>query len=155
MDKKLLKLRVNGDDYELYVEPWHTLQEVLRNEMGLTGTKHGCDSGYCGACTVLIDGKAVKSCLVMARQVQGKEITTIEGLFKNGRLDPLQKSFIAEFAIQCGFCSPGMIMSAKALLMENPHPSVEEIKEGIKGNLCRCTNYKKIVKAIQSAAEKG
>jgi len=154
VEKRLLKLRVNGEDHELYVEPWHTLLDVLRYELGLTGTKRGCDEGYCGACTVLIDGKAVKSCVVMARQVQGRDIVTVEGLSRDGELDPLQQAFIDKFAIQCGFCTPGMLMSAKALLMENPHPSLEEIKEAITGNLCRCTGYKKIVEAIQAAAEK-
>ena len=153
MEKKLLKLKVNGEDHEVYAAPWHTLQEVLRYDLGLTGTKKGCDDGYCGACTVLIDGKAVKSCIVMARQVQGRDIVTVEGLARDGELDPLQQAFIDKFAVQCGFCTPGMLLSAKALLMENPHPSLEEIKEAITGNLCRCTGYKKIVEAIQAAAE--
>ena len=152
MEKRLLKLRVNGEDHEVYSAPWHTLQEVLRYDLGLTGTKKGCDTGYCGACTVLVDGKAVKSCVVFARQVQGKDILTVEGLSRNGELDPLQQSFIDKFAIQCGFCTPGMLLSAKALLMENPNPSLEEIKEAITGNLCRCTGYKKIVEAIQAVA---
>lgn len=152
MEKRLLKLRVNGEDYDLYASPWHTLQDVLRYDMGLTGTKKGCDTGYCGACTVLVDGRAVKSCVVFARQVQGKDILTVEGLSKNGELDPLQQVFIDRFAIQCGFCTPGMLLSAKALFMENPHPSLEEIKEAITGNLCRCTGYKRIVEAIQAAA---
>ena len=152
MEKRLLKLRVNGEDYEVYSAPWHTLQEVLRYDLGLTGTKKGCDTGYCGACTVLVDGKAVKSCVVFARQVQGKDILTVEGLSRNGELDPLQQTFIDKFAIQCGFCTPGMLLSAKALLMENPSPSLEEIKEAITGNLCRCTGYKKIVEAIQAVA---
>lgn len=151
MEKKLLKLRVNGEDYEVYAEPWHTLQEVLRNDLSLTGLKKGCDTGYCGACTVLLNGKAVKSCVVLARQAQGYEITTVEGLAKNGELDPLQQAFIDKFAIQCGFCTPGMLLSAKALLMENPHPTEDDIKEAIKGNLCRCTGYKKIMEAIQAA----
>lgn len=152
MEKRLLKLRVNGEDHEVYAAPWHTLQEVLRYDLGLTGTKKGCDDGYCGACTVLVDGKAVKSCVVFARQVQGRDILTVEGLSRNGELDPLQQAFIDKFAIQCGFCTPGMLLSAKALLMENPSPSLEEIKEAITGNLCRCTGYKKIVEAIQAVA---
>ncbi len=151
MEKKLLKLRVNGEDYEVYAEPWHTLQEVLRNDLSLTGLKKGCDTGYCGACTVLLNGKAVKSCVVLARQAQGYEITTVEGLAKNGQLDPLQQAFIDKFAIQCGFCTPGMLLSTKALFMENPHPTEDDIKEAIKGNLCRCTGYKKIIEAIQAA----
>jgi len=154
MEKRSLKLRVNGEDYEVYAEPWHTLADVLRDELGLTGTKQGCDTGYCGVCTILIDGKAVKSCVVMARQVQGRDIVTVEGLSRDGELDPLQKAFIDKFAIQCGFCTPGMLLSAKALLKENPHPSVDEIKEAITGNLCRCTGYTKIVEAIQAAAER-
>ena len=153
MEKRALKLRVKNEDYELYAEPWHTLQDVLRNDLGLTGTKRGCDSGYCGACTVLVDGKAVKSCVVLARHVQGSDITTVEGLAKDGELDPLQQIFIDNFAIQCGFCTSGMLLSTKALLAENPHPSLDDIKEAIKGNLCRCTGYKKIVQAIQAAAE--
>ena len=152
--KQLLKLRVNGEDYEEYVEPWRTLQEVLRDELGLTGTKKGCDTGYCGVCTVLIDGKAVKSCVILARQAQGKDILTVEGLAKDGELDPLQQAFIDGFAVQCGFCTPAMLLTAKALLMENPHPSEEEIKGAIMGNLCRCTGYKKIVESIQLAASR-
>ncbi len=152
MEKRLLKLRVNGEDHEVYAAPWHTLQEVLRYDLGLTGTKKGCDDGYCGACTVLVDGKAVKSCVIFARQAQGRDILTVEGLSRNGELDPLQQAFIDKFAIQCGFCTPGMLLSAKALLMENPSPSLDEIKEAITGNLCRCTGYKKIVEAIQAVA---
>ena len=152
--KKPLKLTVNGEDYELHVEPWCTLQEVLREELKLTGTKKACATGYCGACTVLVDGKTVKSCLIMARQVQGMDILTVEGLAKDGELDPLQQAFIDGFAVQCGFCTPGILMSAKALLTENPHPSEEEVKEAIVGNLCRCTGYKKIVESIQSAASR-
>lgn len=154
MAKKLLRLRVNGEDHELYSEPWHTLNEVLRYELALTGTKRGCEVGYCGCCTVLVDGRAVKSCVVLARHVQGKEITTIEGLARNGELDPLQQAFIDHFSVQCGFCSPGMLMSARALLNENPHPTGDEIKEAITGNFCRCTGYKKIVEAIEDVAKK-
>ena len=151
--KKLLKLTVNGELYELYVEPWRTLQEVLRGELQLTGTKKGCKTGYCGSCTVLIDGKPVKSCLIMARQAQDKDILTVEGLSRNGELDPLQESFISGFAVQCGFCTPGMLMSAKGLLMKNPQPSEREIKEAIIGNLCRCTGYKKIVESIKMSTK--
>ena len=152
--KQLLKLRVNGEDYEVYAEPWRTLQDVLREDLSLTGTKKGCDDGYCGCCTVLVDNKAVKSCLIIARQVQGKNITTVEGLAKNGELDSLQQAFIDGFAVQCGYCTPGMLMSAKGLLLENPHPTEEEIKTAIIGNLCRCTGYKKIVESIQLAASR-
>jgi len=152
MEKELLRLRVNGEDYELYVEACKTLQDILRDELELTGTKKGCDTGYCGSCTVLIDGKAVKSCLILAPQAQGREIVTVEGLAKDGKLDPLQQAFIDGFGVQCGFCTPGMLISAKALLMENPHPSEEQIKEALIGNICRCTGYKKIVESIQLAA---
>ncbi len=152
--KQLLKLRVNGEDYEVYTEPALTLQEVLRDELCLTGTKKGCESGYCGACTVIIDGKAIKSCLIIARQVKDKDILTVEGLCNNGKLDPLQQAFIDGFAVQCGFCTPGILMSAKALLNEISNPTEERIKEAITGNLCRCTGYKKIVQSIQLAASR-
>jgi len=151
--KQLLKLRVNGEDYEIFTEPWKTLVKVLRDELGLTGTKEGCNTGNCGACTVLIDGKAVKSCMVLARQAEGKDILTIEGLSKNGELHPLQQAFIDYFAVQCGFCTPGMILRAKALLDENPNPTEEEVKLGLAGNFCRCTGYVKIVEAVLAAAE--
>jgi len=149
--KQLLRLKVNEEDYELYVEPWKTLVMVLREDLFLTGTKEGCNTGNCGACTVLIDGKAVKSCLVLAVQAQEKEILTIEGLGKNG-LHPLQKAFIEHFAIQCGFCTPGMLLAARAFLDENPDPTEEEIKLGLTGNLCRCTGYVKIMEATLAAA---
>ena len=152
MEKRLLKLRVNDEDYDVYAAPWHTLQEVLRYDLGLTGIKKGCDTGYCGACTVLIDGKAVKSCVVFARQVQGKDIVTVEGLSKNGELDPLQQAFIDKFAIQCGFCTPGVILNAKAFLDTNPNPTEAQVRQAIAGNLCRCTGYDKIVRAILKAA---
>ncbi|MFC1995970.1 (2Fe-2S)-binding protein [Chloroflexota bacterium] len=151
--KKPLKLIVNEELYELYAEPWRTLQEVLRDELHLTGVKKGCETGYCGSCTVLIDGKPVKSCLIMARQAQDKDILTVEGLLKNGELDPLQEAFISGFAVQCGFCTPGMLMSAKGLLIKNPRPSEQEIKEAIIGNLCRCTGYKKIVESIKMSVK--
>ena len=152
--KQLLKLRVNEEDYEVYVEPWHTLQKVLREELGLTGTKKGCDTGYCGACTVLVDGKSVKSCLILARQVQGKGILTVEGLAKDEELDPLQQAFIDGFAVQCGFCIPAMLLSAKTLLAENPHPSEEEIKRALLGNICRYGGYTNIIESIQLAASR-
>jgi carbon-monoxide dehydrogenase small subunit len=150
--KKLLILRVNGEDYNVFTEPWKTLVRVLRDDLGLTGVKEGCNTGSCGACTVLIDGKAVKSCLVLASQTKGKEILTIEGLGKNG-LHPLQQAFVERFAIQCGFCTPGMILAAKGLLDENPNPTMEDVKLGLSGNLCRCTGYVKIVEAVLAAAE--
>ncbi len=146
--KNLLQLKINGEDYDLYAEPWKLLRDVLRDELELTGTKEGCTTGNCGACTVLLDGKAVKSCLVLACQATGKEIVTIEGLGKNGELHPLQQAFIDHFAVQCGFCTPGMILSAKALLDENPNATEEDIKHSLHGNLCRCTGYVKIFDAI-------
>ena len=151
--KKLLMLRVNGEDYEIFTEPWKTLARVLREDLGLTGTKEGCNTGNCGVCTVLIDGKAVKSCLVLASQAQEKDILTIEGMSKNGLLHPLQQAFVEHFAIQCGFCTPGMVVAAKGLLDENPNPTEEEVKLHLTGNLCRCTGYVKIVEAILAAAE--
>jgi carbon-monoxide dehydrogenase small subunit len=150
--KKLLMLRVNGEEYEIFTDSWKTLERVLRDDLGLTGVKGGCNTGNCGVCTVLIDGKAVKSCLVLASQAQGKDILTIEGLSKHG-LHPLQQAFIDHFAIQCGFCTPGMVLAAKALLDENQNPTEEEVKLGLSGNLCRCTGYVKIVEAILAAAE--
>ena len=150
--KQLIKLRVNGVEEEVMIEPWWNLAHVLRDELNLTGTKIGCETGDCGSCTVLIDGKAVKSCLYLAMKARGKDILTIEGLRgENGELHPLQKAFIEHFAIQCGYCTPGMIMVAKALLDENPNPTEEEVKEGLDGNLCRCTGYVKIIEAVLAA----
>jgi len=143
---------VNDREYSIDVEPDMRLIDVLRNKLGLTGVKEGCGEGECGACTVLIDGDAVNSCLVMAVQARGKKIITIEGLEKNGELDPLQSAFIENGAVQCGYCTPGMIMSAKALLIKNPKPSEEEIREAIAGNICRCTGYNNIVKAVKMAS---
>ena len=154
MMKRVIQLRVNGDGYEVLTEPHKTLLEVLREDLGLTGTKRGCDLGACGACTVLMDGKPHLSCLTLALNAQGKEILTIEGLSQNGDLHPLQRAFIEKGAIQCGFCTPGMILTAKAFLDERPHPSEAEVKGAISGNLCRCTGYTKIVEAILTAAEK-
>jgi carbon-monoxide dehydrogenase small subunit len=151
--KRILKLHVNGEDLELLMEPHRTLLEVLREDLGLTGTKRGCDLGTCGACTVLIEGKPYLSCLTLAVDVQGKKIVTIEGLAQGEEIHPLQKAFVEKGAIQCGFCTPGMILTAKAFLDENPHPSEEEVKKAISGNLCRCTGYIKIVEAILSASD--
>ena len=148
-----INLIVNGKCYTIEVEPKKTLLEVIRNGLGLTGTKEGCGIGDCGSCTVLIDGKPQNSCLILAVDASDKKIVTIEGLAKEGRLHPLQKAFIEHGAIQCGFCTPGMILSAKALLDEKPNPTVEEIKVAIAGNLCRCTGYAKIIKAISAVAE--
>lgn len=154
MSKLHIKLMVNGLERELLVEPNRTLTQVLREDLRLTGTKHGCGIGDCGCCTVLMDGEAVNSCLVLALEAVGCEITTIEGLAQGNQLHPLQDSFIELGAIQCGFCSPGMILSSKALLDENPSPTEEEIRWGLSGNLCRCTGYQKIVEAVQDASIK-
>jgi len=153
--KQKIKLFVNGDVYEVYTEPNRTLLDVLREDLELTGTKRGCDTGECGACTVLLNGKPVNSCLVLAIEADGQEVVTIEGISRpNLPLHPVQEAFIEKWAIQCGFCTPGMIVSAKALLDRNPDPSEEEIKQVLAGNLCRCTGYVKIVEAVRAAAEK-
>ncbi|MFC1867833.1 (2Fe-2S)-binding protein [Thermodesulfobacteriota bacterium] len=151
--KQSIELNVNGEIHEAVIEPRTTLLQVLRDDLGLAGTKQGCEAGDCGACTVLIDGKPVASCLTLAIEVQGNEITTIEGLDREGELHPLQQAFVDHFAVQCGYCTPGMILSAKALLDRNPHPTEDEVREAISGNLCRCTGYVKIVDAIMSAAK--
>jgi carbon-monoxide dehydrogenase small subunit len=150
--KKELSLRVNGEIYEVFIEPKKTLLEVLREDLGLTGTKEACDLGTCGACTVLLDRRPVLSCLILAVACKGKEIVTIEGLRQGDMLHPLQEAFINHGAIQCGMCTPGMILSAKALLDENPHPSDTEVRKAIAGNLCRCTGYVKIVEAIRAVS---
>lgn len=152
--KQLVRLRVNGEDEELFIEPWWDLAFVLREVLGLTGTKVGCGTGDCGACTVLLDGRAVRSCIFLAMKAEGKEITTIEGLSKKGELHHLQKAFIDHWAVQCGYCTPGMILAAKAFLDENPNPTEEEVRLAMMGNLCRCTGYVKIVTAIMDAKEK-
>lgn len=152
--KKVMKLTINGESVEAAVEPNKTLLHFLREDLGLTGAKQGCGLGDCGACTVIMDGKAVNSCLVLAIQAQGKDILTIEGLAVDGRLHPIQQAFVDKGAIQCGFCSPGMILSAKAFLDTNPKPTELEIRTAISGNLCRCTGYQKIVEAIESASER-
>lgn len=149
-----IDFKVNGRDYSLEVREDMRLLDFLREELKLTGTKEGCGEGECGACTVIIDGKAVNSCLVLVPEIDGREVITVEGLERDGRLHPLQESFIEKGAIQCGFCTPGMLMSAKALLDGNADPSDEEIMEAIEGNLCRCTGYYKIVQAIRDAAGK-
>ncbi|MBM4332639.1 MAG: (2Fe-2S)-binding protein [Deltaproteobacteria bacterium] len=152
--KQRIELNVNGKNYEVFVEPWRTLLEVLREELHLTGAKMGCDDGNCGACTVAIDGKAIKSCLMLVPQAKGKKILTVEGLGSEENLHPLQQAFIDHFAVQCGFCTPGMIMSAKALLDEKPDATEEEIRRGLHGNICRCTGYVKIVEAVEAARDK-
>jgi carbon-monoxide dehydrogenase small subunit len=146
--RQLIELKINGEVREVVVEPRTTLLHVLREDLGLTGTKEGCNAGDCGACTVLIDNHPVVSCLTLAIEAQGKEIFTIEGLDREGQLHPLQQAFIDHYAVQCGFCTPGMILSAKALLDRNSHPTEEEVRKAISGNLCRCTGYVKIVEAI-------
>ena len=145
---------LNGRKVKVSVPPSLTLLRLLREHLGLTGTKIGCEEGECGACTVIIDGRAVNSCLVLAPQVEGKQVETIEGLSQDNRLHPLQEAFIEEAASQCGFCIPGMIMSTKALLDRNPTPKRDEIARSVSGNLCRCTGYIKIIKAVESAAGK-
>ena len=150
--KVAINLRVNGDACEVLVPPHRPLVDVLRDDVGLTGTKKGCGAGECGACTVLMDGKPVNSCLVLAVQADGKDIMTIEGLAQDDRLHPIQEAFVQHGAIQCGYCSPGMILIAKALLDENPRPTELEVKQAIAGNICRCTGYVKIVEAIQAAS---
>ena len=151
--RRLIQLRVNGELHEVMVEPWKTLLQVIRGDIGLTGAKEACGTGECGACTVLVNGKPVNSCLVLAVEAQGKDILTIEGLAQGDKLHPLQDAFIKHGAIQCGFCTPGMLLSAKALLDDNPQPTEEEIREAISGNLCRCTGYNKIVEAILGVAQ--
>lgn len=151
---KTLILHVNGHDRRVVCEEGKTLLEVLRDHLGLKGTKKGCDEGDCGACTVLMDGQPVNSCLVLAARAEGHEIITIEGLEQKGQLHPLQEAFVEEGAVQCGYCTPGMVLSAKALLDLNPSPDEEEIRHALSGNLCRCTGYVRIVKAVQTAAER-
>jgi aerobic-type carbon monoxide dehydrogenase small subunit (CoxS/CutS family) len=153
MEKRLLKLRVNGEEYELYINPKTLLVEVIRDHIGLTGTKRGCETVSCGACTVMIDDMAVKSCSVLAVQVEGRHVTTAEGLERNGKLSPIQRAFLDYGAYQCGFCTPGMLMSCEAFLKENPAPTEKEIREGIEGNICRCTGYNSIVRAVEAAAK--
>lgn len=150
--KKLLKLKVNGQEQEIMVEPQQTLLDTLRYDLGLLGVKEGCGNGNCGSCTVLLDGRAVNSCLVFAMEAEGQDITTIEGLYQEGKLHPLQQAFIEEGAVQCGFCTPGTILTAKALLDSNPSPTEIQVRQAIAGNLCRCTGYDKIVRAILKAA---
>jgi carbon-monoxide dehydrogenase small subunit len=153
MKQEEITLKVNGTNYRLSIETRRTLLEVLRENLGLTGTKKSCNEGNCGACTVLIDGRPVASCLVLAMDAQGKEILTIEGLSEGEKLHPIQEAFLKHGAIQCGFCTPGMVMSAKALLDENPEPTTTEIRKAISGNLCRCTGYQHIVDSILAASK--
>ncbi|MDP2662477.1 MAG: (2Fe-2S)-binding protein [Dehalococcoidia bacterium] len=152
--KRSIDLLVNGQRRQALVESWWTLKDVLREQLGLTGTKTGCEEGDCGACTVIVEGKAVNSCLVLAVEASGKAVTTIEGLAGPNGLHPLQAAFIEHGAFQCGYCTPGVLMSAKALLDENPNPSPDQIREALAGNLCRCTGYVKIEQAVLAVAGK-
>lgn len=151
--KKQLKFTVNNQPYEIYIEPKTLLVEVLRKHIGFTGTKRGCNSSSCGACTVQVNGMAVKSCSMLALQANGCEVTTVEGLAKNNKLSPLQKAFLDYGSYQCGFCTAGMLMASKALLDENHKPNLEEIKQGIDGNICRCTGYNSIIRALTAIAK--
>jgi aerobic carbon-monoxide dehydrogenase small subunit len=152
--KHPIRVAVNGEPCEFSVEPKKTLLDFLREDLGLTGTKKGCDNGECGACTVLLNGRPVNACLVLAVETDGQEVLTIEGLADGSHLHPLQEAFIQYGAVQCGYCSPGMILTAKALLDENPRPTAMEVKKAIAGNLCRCGTYNKVVQAVLSVAEK-
>ena len=151
--KQKVRMTVNGAPVEREVEPSTLLVHFLREDLGLTGTNVGCETSLCGACTVLVDGKAIKSCTQLALQAEGRSVTTIEGLATNGKLHPLQQSFWDNHGLQCGYCTPGMILASVSLLSDNPHPSEEEIREGLKGNLCRCTGYHNIIKSVKAVAE--
>lgn len=151
--KKRINFRINGNNENIEVETDRTLLKMIREDLYLTGTKEGCGEGECGACTVIVDGKAVNACLMLAMEAEGKEIFTVEGLLKNGKMCELQEQFVKHHALQCGFCTPGMLMSAKALLDRNPNPTDEQIKEAIAGNLCRCTGYQQIIDAIRETSK--
>ena len=151
--KQVLRLTINSEAYELLVEPYWSLLDLLRDDLHLTGTKRGCDEGDCGACTVLLQGKTAPSCMVLALHAKDKEVITVEGLARGGKLHPVQEAFVMHGGVQCGYCTPGLIMSAVGLLLENPHPTEEDVRFGIGGNLCRCTGYAKVVQAILKAAE--
>jgi aerobic-type carbon monoxide dehydrogenase small subunit (CoxS/CutS family) len=152
--KQILSLRLNGQNHEVYVPVHKTLLEVLREDLNLTGTKHGCELGECGTCTVLVDGEPILSCLALPVELQGREITTVEGLAHGPELHPLQRAFAELGAAQCGYCTPGILLTAKALLARNPMPTRDEIREALAGNLCRCTGYTKILEAVELAAER-
>lgn len=153
MSRNQITLTINGDPYELDVDPRRTLIQVLRDELDLLGTHLGCDSGDCGACTVLMDGEPVPSCLVLAVDADGRTIVTVEGLVQNGEPHPVQKAIVAHGGVQCGFCTPGVVVSSVALLQKNPHPTEAEVREALAGNLCRCTGYQKIVEAVLSISQ--
>ncbi len=154
MSKQTIRLTVNGESSETAVEPTWTLLEAVREQLGLTGSKEGCGTGDCGACSMIVDGRLVTSCLMLAPEADGSEVVTIEGLARNGELHPVQQAFLDAGGVQCGFCTPGMIMAAVALLESNRKPTLDEIREGLAGNLCRCTGYAKIYEAVQAAAQR-
>ena len=154
MVKQVINMTVNGEPYEVAVEPHWTLLETVREVLALTGSKEGCGTGDCGACTMMVDGRLITSCLMLAPEAAGRQVQTIEGLARNGELHPLQQAFIDTGGVQCGFCTPGMIMAAKALLDRNPSPTLEDVRAGLAGNLCRCTGYTKIYEAVLAAAER-
>ena len=154
MSKKHIKTTVNDIEHEILVDSTWTLLETLRDHLGLTGTKEGCSNGNCGACTVMIDGKSSCSCLVLAPEIDNRKITTVEGLANHGHLSPVQDAFVENSGLQCGFCTPGFMIAATALLNENPHPTENEIRLKLAGNLCRCTGYDKIIRSVQDAAER-
>ncbi len=154
MNKQPLEITINGDCYSLAVEPNRTLLELLREDLDLTGAKEGCGEGVCGGCTVLMDGKPVRSCLTLAVEASGTHITTVEGLAENGEIDPLQQSFIDHGAVQCGFCTSGMLMAAKGLALNNPHAGKKEIMNAISGHICRCTGYTKIIEAVEAVVDR-
>ncbi len=153
MEKQKLSFKVNNDEYEVYIHPKTLLVEVISDHLGFTGTKRGCETVSCGACTVNVNGASVKSCSVLAIQCEGMEVTTVEGLEKNGKLSPIQKSFLDHGSYQCGFCTPGMLMSASAFIAEAKDPTKDQIKESIEGNVCRCTGYNSIVRAIEAVTQ--
>jgi aerobic-type carbon monoxide dehydrogenase small subunit (CoxS/CutS family) len=155
MPKQLITLTINGERAEVAVEPRWTLLEMLREALRFTGSKEGCGTGDCGACSMIVDGRLVTSCLMLAAQADGREVTTIEGLARNGTLHPVQQAFIDTGGVQCGFCTPGMIMAAKSLLDRNPSPTLDDVRERLAGNLCRCTGYTKIYEAVMKAAAAG
>ena len=154
VDRRVLEVRVNGEDHQLLLPVHKTLLEVLREDLGLTGTKHGCELGECGTCTVLVDGKPQLSCLLLPIQLEGRAITTVEGMASGSELHPLQAAFAELGAAQCGYCTPGILLSARSLLEENPRPTRDEIREALAGNLCRCTGYTKILQAVELAADR-
>lgn len=150
-----IALKVNGRTHRLFVQPWHTLLQVLRERIALTGSKRGCNQGVCGACSVMIDGAVMRGCLTLAVNAEGREIVTIEGLAEGGALSPVQQALLDHGAVQCGFCMPGMAVAATALLADNPDPTDDEIRDGLSGNLCRCSGYVKVIEAVKSASAGG